>query len=186
MLTMAYDFSELKQKITDSEEWLKNEFLGIRTGRATPQLLDSIRVESYGSQLPINQVAGLTIEDARTLRIAPWDTAQVKDIEKAIIVANIGVSTATDEKGIRVIFPELTAERREQLLKLIKEKLEHVRISLRGIRDEVWAQIQQKEKDKEIGEDDKFRFKEEMEKLIKDANTQFEEVAGRKEKEIMN
>jgi len=183
---MTYDFKELKQKIEDTEEWLKKEFLGVRTGRATPALLDSVRVDSYGSQLPVNQMAGVTVEDARTLCLTPWDTSAIKEIEKAITVANLGVSVAVDEKGVRVIFPELTSERREQLQKLIKEKLEHARISLRSARDETWADIQKKEKDKEIGEDDKFRFKEEMEKLVTEGNKQLDEVAERKEKEILN
>ena len=183
---MAYDFTELKQKIEDTEEWLKKEYTGIRTGRATPALLDSIHVESYGAQLPIPQVATVGAEDARTLKVTPWDMSQIKEIEKAITRANLGVSLATDERGIRVIFPELTAERRDQLMKLVKDKREHARISLRGVRDETWNDIQQKEKEKEIGEDDKFRFKEEMEKMVQDAYSGLDGIVERKEKEIMS
>ena len=183
---MTYDFAELKQKITNNEEWLKKEFMGIRTGRATPALLDSIQVESYGANLPIPQVASVGVEDARTLKITPWDASQTKEIEKAITRADIGVSVVADEKGMRVIFPELTSERREQLLKLMKDKREHARVSLRGVRDDTWNDIQKKEKEKEIGEDDKFRFKDEMEKMIQDANGGLDKIVERKEKEIMS
>jgi ribosome recycling factor len=166
--------------------WLSNEYLGIRTGRATPTLLDSIRVDSYGSKVPINQVASVNIEDARTLRIAPWDTSQIQAIEQAIAKADLGVSASVDEKGLRVSFPELTAERRGVLQKLIKDKLEHARISMRGARDETWGDIQKKEKEKEISEDEKFRFKDEMQKLVDEGNATLDDIAKRKEEEIMN
>jgi len=181
---MTYDFGDLKQKISDTQVWLKKEYMGIRTGRATPALLDSIQVDSYGAQLPISQVASVGVEDACTLKITPWDVSQSKEIEKAITRADIGVSVVTDEKGIRVIFPELTSERREQLLKLMNDKREDARVSLRGARDETWSEIQKKEKEKEVGEDDKFRFKEEMEKMIQDAHIGLDAIVERKEKEI--
>ncbi len=181
---MTYDFSDLKQKIEDTNEWLKKEYLGVRTGRATPALLDTVSVSSYGSQLPISQVATVGVEDARTLKVSPWDVSQLKEIEKAITDADLGMSVVSDGQGIRVIFPELTSERREQLLKLLKDKHEDARVSLRSIRDDIWNDIQKKEKDKEIGEDDKFRFKDEMEKMIKDAQSGLDEVMERKEKEI--
>lgn len=183
---MTYDFKNLEQKIADVETWLRGEYNGVRTGRATPALLDSIQVDSYGAKMPINQVAAIGAEDARTLRITPYDMSTVKEIEKAITNANLGVSISDNEQGVRVSFPELTSERREQLQKLIKEKLEHARVSLRGVRDETWGDIQQKEKNGEIGKDDKFRFKDEMEKIIADANKNFDEISERKEKEIMS
>src|SRR3989344_4120951 len=116
---MPYNFTPLKQKVSETEQWLVKEYQGIRTGRATPALLDSVMVESYGSKLPVNQVAAVTTEDARTLRVSPWDAAQVKQIEKAIISSNLGLSVAVDERGLRVMFPELTAERRTSLIKIL-------------------------------------------------------------------
>ena len=157
---------------------------GIRTGRATPTLLDGVQVEAYGARMPISQVASLSTEDARTLRITPWDASQTKEIERAITLANLGVSSAVDDKGLRVFFPELTSERREQLLKISKQKLEEARVALRGERDKVWSDIQAKEKDGKLSEDEKFRAKDEMQKLIDEGNKKLEELAERKEKEI--
>jgi ribosome recycling factor len=181
---MAYDFSNLKKKIAETEDWLKKEFSGVRTGRATPALLDNIKVDSYGSRLPLNQVGTVGVEDARTLRVSPWDASQVKEVEKAITVANLGVSVAVDDRGIRVSFPELTSERRESLMKLAKTKVEDAKITLRGARDEVWNDIQRKEKEGEMGEDEKFRSKEDMQKLIDAGNKSFEELLKKKEVEI--
>jgi ribosome recycling factor len=179
-----YDFSTLSQKIEETKDWLKREYAGIRTGRATPAILDGVRVESYGSMMPLNQVAGITVEDARTVRVAPWDQSQVRTIEKAIEAAALGVSLATDEKGVRVNFPHLTSERREQLLKLTRSKLEEARVALRHERDHVWNDIQQKEKNDEMSEDDKFRAKEDMQKHIDRGNTDLEALAAKKETEL--
>ncbi len=179
-----YNFSPFKEKIKNLETWLATELSQIRTGRATPALLDNVKVESYGSMVPINQVAGITTEDPRTLRVSPWDSSISKEIEKAIAVANLGVSVALDDKGVRVSFPELTAERRTMLNKLVKEKLESARTTLRGERDKVSKDIEAKEKQGGMGEDDKFRLKADMQKIVDEANKKFDEVAARKEKEI--
>ena len=183
---MAYDFSPLKQKITDTEAWLRKEFQGIRTGRATPALLDNVQVEAFGSRMPLNQVGSVGVEDPRTLRVSVWNKDQIKSVEKAITDANLGVGVSADEGGVRVTFPELTTERRDMLIKLAKGKLEEARISLRSERDEVWNDIQKKEKDGEISEDDKFRYKEEMQKLVDGGNESLEVLAKKKEEEIQN
>jgi ribosome recycling factor len=182
---MAYDFAHLKAKIQETKDWLSSEYLGVRTGRATPALLDFIRVDSYGSKMPINQLASVNIEDAQTLRISPWDTSQIQAIEQAISKADVGVSAVVDEKGLRISFPLLTAERRTLLQKLVKDKLEHARISMRGARDEVWNDIQKQEKDKEISEDEKFKYKDEMQKLVDEGNTALDTLADRKSDELM-
>jgi ribosome recycling factor len=181
---MAYNFSPLKDRIKEVQEWLSKEFTSIRTGRATPALLDSVQVESYGARMPISQVGSISVEDPRTLRISPWDVSQVKEIEKAIIAANLGVSVSVDDKGARVFFPELTSERRTILMKLAKERLEDARVSLRKERDQVWNEIQAKEKEGGMGEDEKFRYKDEMQKYIDEANKKLEELFEKKEKEI--
>jgi ribosome recycling factor len=181
---MAYDFKILKEEIRGVEEWLKKEYMTLRTGIASPSVLDGVHIDSYGTRLPLNQVANIGIEDARTLRITPWDKNQTKEIEKAITIANIGVSVGVDEKGVRVFFPELTGERRELLIKTAKAKLEDAKINVRGLRDNVWADIQEKEKDGDIGEDDKFRYKSEMQKIIDEANNNLESLLVKKEKEI--
>jgi len=181
---MVFDFKELKEKVQATEKWLSEEYFTIRTGRATPALLDAVRVETYGTKVPLNQVASISIEDARTLRIAPYDISQVKEIENTISSADLGVSVGSDERGIRVFFPELTSERRTQILKLVGDKLEAARISLRKVRDEVWEDIQKKEKEKEISEDDKFSAKEEMQKIVDEGNGRLDIIAHKKEQEI--
>ncbi|PCI90187.1 ribosome recycling factor [Candidatus Kaiserbacteria bacterium] len=179
-----YDFKTLQQKISEGEDWLRKEYQGLRTGRATPTLLDSIQIESYGSRIPLNQAANIGVEDARTLRVTPWDASQVKDIEKAITNANFGVGISTDDKGVRVSFPELTTERRTSLIKIGKEKLEDARQSLRGYREEAWGDIQTKEKNGEMSEDDKFGSKDELQKLIDAGNSTLEDLFKKKEEEI--
>jgi len=181
---MLYDFTKLKNKIKETEDWMKKEYTGIRTGMASPQLLDSIMVESYGQRMPLNQVGSVSIVDAKSLLVSPWDATQVKAIEKAITVANLGVSLKTDEKSVRVFFPDLTSERREMLMKVAKEKLEHGKITLRAIRDEVWGDIQAKEKEGGMSEDERFRFKAEMQKFVDGGNKNLEDIFTKKEKEI--
>ena len=181
---MTYDFTKLKNKIKETEDWIKKEFISIRTGMASPQLLDVVMVESYGQRMPINQVASVTIADPRSLLVSPWDASQVKAVEKSITVANLGVSLKVDEKSVRVFFPELTSERREMLLKLAKEKLEQAKITLRTVREEVLKDIEAKEKKGGMSEDEKFRFKAELQKHIDTANKSLEEILAKKQKEI--
>lgn len=181
---MAYDFKPFEKKLTEIEERFVRELSSVRTGRATPAILDGIQVEVYGSRMPINQLANVSVEDARTLRIAPWNTADGKEIERAITAGNLGLSVGADDKGVRVFFPELTAERRDMLLKLAKEKLEEARKNLRLARDEVQSDIEKREKAKEYGEDEKFRYKEDMQKRVDASGKKFEELLSKKEAEI--
>ena len=183
---MTYDFSQLKKKTKELEEWLKKEHAQIRTGRATPALLDGIFVEAYGVRTPINQVGSMSVEDSRNLRITLWDMSHAKDVEKAIMLANLGVSVGLDDKGVRVSFPELTTERRTSLIKIAKDRLEQARVTMRKLRDESWTDIQKKEKQGGMSEDDKFRFKNEMEKIIQETNKNLESAALKKEKEIQS
>ncbi len=181
---MAYNFAPLKTKGKEIEEWLKKELGGVRTGRATPVLLDTVQVEAYDAKMPISQVAAISVEDARTLRISPWDSSLTKAIEKAIQLANLGVSAVVDDAGLRVSFPELTSERRAQLTKTAKSKLEEARMSVRSERDKVSSELEQKKRDGEISEDEKFRYKNEMQKIIDETNKALETLIERKEQEI--
>ena len=181
---MAYDFKPFEKRIGEIGERLGKELSSVRTGRAVPAILDGIQVESYGARVPINQVATIGIEDARTLRIAPWDMSVAKEIEKAITVANLGLSVGMDEKGVRVFFPELTAERRTSLVRLAKEKVEESRTQLRLAREDVWSDIQNQEREGTLSEDDKFRCKDEMQKRVDAGNHSFDESLVRKEKEL--
>ncbi len=183
---MTYNFSDFRSRVREIEEWLKKELSLLRTGRATSAILDSITVESYGSQSPIAHVGSIAMEDARTLRVSPWDKSQVKAIEGAIQKANLGLSVTTDENGVRVIFPELTGERRQQIIKLLKDKLEDARISLRKERESLLTEFKTKEKEGTLSEDEHFKAKEELQKIVDETNRRFEELAKQKEGEIMN
>ena len=156
---MPYNFSFLKEGIKETEEWLLGELATIRTGRATATVLDGVRIDSYGAKVPVNHLAGLTIEDAKTIRITPWDKGQIKEIEQAIQKSDLGVSVAADSEGVRVIFPDLTGDRRTAFIKIAKTKTEEARKRLRLVRDDVWSDIQEKEQKSGITEDEKFRFK---------------------------
>jgi len=177
------DFS-ISQKLQEATAWLEKEFSGIRTGQASPALLDGVKVESYGAYMPIPQVSSVGIEDARTLRISAWDASVIPAIEKAIRDADLGVSLATDSSGVRVIFPELTGERRTQLVKIAKTKLEEARVTVRGIRDEVMKQIETAQKNGDISEDEKYANKESVQKQIDATNHTLESLFAKKEAEI--
>ena len=182
---MSYDFTKLKEETKNVENWLIKEFSSIRTGLVSVSLLDNIKVEIYGALTPVNQMASVTIEDPKTLRISPWDLSQVKEVEKSIIDADLGVSVAVDDKGIRLSFPDLTGDRRNELVKSAKNKLEQAKISLRGERDKVWNDIQSKEKLNEISQDEKFQLKDGMQKIIDDQGLMLVEIFDKKEKEII-
>src|SRR3989338_5973866 len=124
---MNYDFKIFDGKAAGAREWLAKEYRGLRTGRAAPAILDGISVSAYGSMTPLKQVGNVGVEDARTLRVSAYDAGLIKDIERAISAANLGVGTSSDGASVRVTFPELTAERREQMVKLAKQKLEEAR-----------------------------------------------------------
>ncbi len=181
---MAYNFTPFQTKLKATEEWLAKELGGVRTGRASASFLDNIRVDSYGTEMAITAVASVNSEDPKTLRITPWDNSQIKNIEKAITVSNLGVSVVVDDKGLRVIFPELTGERRIQLAKISKEKLEDARVALRRERNEVMSDIEKKQKAGEMGEDDMKRAKDEVESKMKEANKKLDDMFEKKEKEI--
>ncbi len=182
---MQYNFSNFKAELKKIEEFLGKEYSQLNIGRASPMVLDGISVESYGSFVPLKNVASVAIEDPKTLRIAPWDKTQIKAIEKSIAGANLGLSVATDDQGIRVIFPQLTTESRQSLVKVLKEKLEESRIAVRRERETVVEDIDKQEKESKLTEDDKFRAKDELQKIVNEANEKLEALFVRKEKEVM-
>jgi len=177
---MAYNTQNFKIELKKVEEWLSKEYSQVHTGRATPIVLDSIMVESYGSYMPIKNVAGITIEDPKTLRIAPWDKNQTKGIEAAISAANLGLSVVSDSDGVRVIFPMLTTENRSKLVKVLKEKLEDARISVRKERQ---AEIDKLEA---LSEDEVKRGKEDIQKAVDESNSNLEVIFSKKEIDLMN
>ncbi len=178
--------SETKESLKGAISWLEKEFSQLHTGRATPLLLDSVFVDSYGSKMPIKNVASVTVEDARTLRIAPWDKNQIKDIERAIAAANLGLSVSVDDAGLRAHFPMLTTENRQRLVKILKEKLEESRISVRKIREGIMDDVKKAEKEGGISEDERFKMAEDVQKCVDETNNSLEALFNKKEEEVMN
>ena len=181
---MAYDFSKLKAGIKETEEWLTRELTGVRTGRATPSLLDSVKPEAYGARTPLRELASISVEDARTLRVIPWDMTILKVVEKGIVDADLGVGVATDDQGLRVSFPELTSERRVQLSKIANDKTEQAKVTLRSHRTEALKALEAAEKAGGMGKDEITRLKGEIQKLIDAGNTALVNTLERKEDEI--
>ena len=181
---MAYDFSKLKANIKETEEWLVRELAGVRTGRATPSLLDGVKAEAYGARTPLRELAAVSVEDARTLRIIPWDRSIGKAIEKGITDADLGIGVSTDDQGLRVTFPELTSERRVQLSKIAGDKAEQAKVTLRSHRTDAIKEIEAAEKEGGMGEDEVKRLKAEVQKLIDTGSESLTEILKRKEAEI--
>jgi len=182
---MQYNFSVFKTELKKVGDFLGKEYSQLNIGRASPMVLDGVSVESYGSYVPLKNVASVSIEDPKTLRIAPWDKSQIKGIEKAINSANLGLSVATDDLGIRVIFPQLTTETRQSLVKVLKGKLEESRITTRHEREVILSDIEMKEKEGKMTEDERFRAKEELQKIIDETNRNLEASFEKKQKEVM-
>ena len=181
---MSYSFNEFKASLAEIEEWLKKELSGIRTGQASPAILDSVTVESYGSRMPINQVATVSLEGARALRVSVWDKGLIKAIEKAISDKDLGLSVSSDDAGVRVFFPEVTTEQKEKFVKLSKDRLEEARIRVKKQRETTSSELQELQKGGGVSEDEVFRLKTEMQKLVDEANERLGEAFVRKEKEI--
>lgn len=179
-----YDLTKFKQHIEKTENWFKEEITLLRTGRATPALVENIKVDAYGSKTPLKNIASVSVEDARTLRVKPWEISMIIPIEQGISSSNLGVQAISDKDIVRVIFPDLTEERRKSLIRLLNEKVEEAKISLRKEREDIWKDIQAKERESEISEDDKFRLKDDLQKMIDDASKKLKELAEKKEEEI--
>jgi ribosome recycling factor len=182
---MSYDFSSTKTNREAILEWLRNEYKAIQTGRATPAVLDGIAIDMYGARTLIAHTGSITIEDPRTLRVTPWDKSVVSAVEKAINEADIGVSVASDSDGLRVHFPSLTTETRTKLVKILKDRLEDARVRVRSLREDVNKDIDKRSKDGEYGEDEKKRYRDEMQKMVDEANAELESIFNKKEVEVM-
>lgn len=178
-------FTEFTAQVKSAVEWLRREYVGVSTGRATPAILDLVQVESYGLWTALPHVASVTIEDPRTLRVAPWDKTQIKGIEKSLRDADLGLSVSVDDSGLRIFFPQLTTERRVQLVKIVKERLEEARVKVRLARQEAVKEIENETK-QGGSEDVEKRHLEDLQKRVEEANNELESVFTKKEIEIMN
>ncbi len=165
-------------------EHLKHEISTLRTGRATPALVEDITIEAYGVRQPLKTIASILIADAKTIQIQAWDKSILGSIEAGIRVSPLGMNPINDGVSIRVNLPDLTTERRAELIKVLHTKLEQARISIRKIREDVRAQIDTSEKEKHISEDEKFKLQDDVEKDVKEYNEKIKLIGEEKEKEI--
>ena len=179
-----HDFTALDAKLGSAKEWLQKEYRALRTGRASPAILDGVSVSAYGSMMPLKQVANVGVEDARTLRVQPFDASILKDIERAISGANLGLGISSDGGTVRVSFPELTAERRGEFIKIAKGKLEEARTAVRVARDDARKAVQEQERAGELTEDNKFRTFEDIQKRVDGVNEELEKLFEKKEAEM--
>lgn len=166
-------------------EFVKKDMATLRTGRANPIMVENIAIDSYGVKTPLKQLASINVPEARTLVIQPWDQNLVKEIEKGIIDAKLGISPVNEGKVIRLTVPQLTAESRQELVKNVHKKLEEARIKIRSVRDKIRDEILSAHKNNAITEDDKFDALKELDSVTKDYNDTIKELGEAKEKEIM-
>lgn len=167
-------------------EHLKGEIGGLRTGRATPALVEDCSVEAYGTRQPLKAIASISVQDAKTLTIQPWDRSIVAAIESAIRADHrLGLNPINDGHTIRLHLPDLTAERRAELVKVLHTKLEQARIGLRKVREAIREEIEKEEEQKHISEDEKYRRFEGLDTLIKESNDRVKTIGEEKEKEIL-
>ncbi len=181
----------VKEIIRDSEEKMKKayeamqrEFHEISTGRANPSMVEGLRVDCYGSAMPLKQLASITVPDARLILIQPWDASVIPDIEKAVLKSSLGVNPVNDKKVIRLNIPELSKERRDELIKVVKKMTEEGRISLRTIRRDSKEAIDKLEKDKAIPEDEKFKGHDSLQKIVDSYIQKIDQTLLAKEKEL--
>jgi len=164
---------------------LKNEFVKIRTGRASTGILDAITVEYYGNTSPLSQVATLAVPEARTITITPWEAKIIPVIEKAIMNANIGLTPSNDGKSIRLNLPPLTEERRKDIVKGLKKRAEEDKIAIRNIRRDAIDKLKKLEKDKAITEDELKKYEKDVQEITKSFELKMDEAVTHKEKEVM-
>jgi ribosome recycling factor len=176
---------ELRQAVGKAHEALKRELMKIRTGRAHPSILDSIRVEAYGSPMPLSQMATINVPEARMLTVKPWDKSQIKAIEKAIVTSPLGLTPQNDGEIIRVPMPALSEDRRKELVKLAKRAGEETKVVIRKARQDAREMIDSLVDDKEIGEDDGTRAQKEVEDIIQKATGEVDQTVSRREKDIL-
>lgn len=162
-----------------------NELSSIRTGRANPALLATVMVESYGTKVPLQQVASVTVSDAKTLTISPWDKSQLQAVEKGIQSANLGFNPSNDGTVIRINLPPLNEERRKEMVKLIGQISEKARIGIRNVREDILKAIKKAESDGEIGKDDMSFYQKKLQEVIDKHNADVKKIAEEKEKEVM-
>jgi ribosome recycling factor len=185
MNATTHDIHELKRRMQGAIAALKTELSGLRTGRASPHILDPVHVDAYGAQMPLNQVATVTIPEPRMIAVNVWDKSLVHAVEKAIINANLGLSPATEGQTLRLRIPELNEDRRKELVKLGHKYAETARVAVRHVRRDGIDVIKKLEKDHKISKDDHTRFETDIQKATDQSIAEIDHVLAAKEKEIL-
>ena len=178
-------YQETRDSMNKSIDALKNEFKKIRTGRASLSILDDIRVDYYGALTPLNQMASLSIPESRLIAIQPWDVSVIKDVEKAILKSDLGLTPSNDGKVVRISIPPLTEERRKQLVKTVYKKSEEHKVSIRNVRRDANDLLKSLKKDGEISEDDAFKGQDGIQEITDEYIKIVDDVCKEKEKEIL-
>ena len=182
---MAVDFKDYAKRMDKALNHLEEEFGAVRAGRANPKVLDRIAVEYYGSETPLNGVATISSPDARTLVIQPWDTKLLKDIQKAIQTSDLGINPQNDGRVIRLTFPQLTEDRRKDLVKQVKKYAEDAKVAMRNIRRDGMDYVKKLKKASEITEDDQKKAEKDLQDLLDKNIKRVDEALAAKEKELM-
>ncbi len=182
---MNVDFSEYSRKMDKTLEHLAEEFGAVRAGRANAKVLDRITVEYYGTETPLNGVATISSPDARTLVISPWDTKLLKDIQKAIQISDLGINPQNDGRVIRLVFPQLTEERRKELTKQVKKYAEDAKVAMRNIRRDGMDYVKKLKKNSEITEDDQKKAEKDLQDMLDQFIKKVDDATAAKEKELM-
>ena len=180
------DYSELKNRMEKGINAYNERLAEVRAGRANPAILNKVKIDYYGTQTPINQVAGISVPEARLIVIQPWDASILKDIERAILAADIGINPNNDGKVIRLAFPELTEERRKEIVKEVKKMAEEAKVGIRAIRRDGIEEAKKEQKDGEMTEDELKHAEEKIQKLTDKAIEEIDKILENKEKEVMS
>jgi ribosome recycling factor len=185
MATATHDLSELKRRMQGALQVLKQELSGLRTGRASANLLEPVQVEAYGTRMPLNQLATVSVPEARMISVQVWDRSMVHAVEKAIIAANLGLNPSTEGQVLRLRIPELNEERRRELVKVAHKYAETARVSVRHVRRDGMEVLKKLEKDHKISQDDHKRQDTEVQKATDQAIAEIDHALAAKEKEIL-
>ena len=183
---MAVDFKDFERRMNKALAHLDEEFGAVRAGRANPKVLDRITVEYYGSETPLNGVATISTPDARTLVIQPWDTKLLKDIQKAIQMSDLGINPQNDGRVIRLTFPQLTEDRRKDLVKQVKKYSEEAKVAMRNIRRDGMDYVKKLKKNSEITEDEQKKAEKDLQELLDKMIKKVDAALAAKEKELMS
>jgi len=176
---------EKKEEFTKAIDYFKKEIASLRTGSANPNILEGIMVDAYGNKTPLNGVATINVPDGQSITVAPWDKSVVKEVEKAIVNADLGVGVVNEGAHIRITIPKMTEENRIALVKKLNEKMEDTRIKVRKIRDDAKELIETAFDEKEVSEDDKFKFIKELDEEVGRNNDEIKSIRDKKERDIM-